>query len=40
MGKLVVTELVSLDGVMVWRLAEVKPVGPDGVVVLVYERAR
>ena len=23
-----------------WRLAEVKPVGPDGVVVLVYERAR
>ena len=23
-----------------WRLGEVKPVGPDGVVVLVYERAR
>jgi dihydrofolate reductase len=23
-----------------WRLTEVKPVGPDGVIVLVYERAR
>ena len=23
-----------------WRLTEVKPVGPDGVVVLIYERAR
>ena len=23
-----------------WRLTEAKPVGPDGVLVLVYERAR
>ena len=23
-----------------WRLAESKPVGPDGVLVLIYERAR
>jgi dihydrofolate reductase len=23
-----------------WRLTEVKPVGPDGVIVLIYERAR
>ena len=23
-----------------WRLAEAKPVGPDGVLVLIYERAR
>jgi dihydrofolate reductase len=23
-----------------WRLAEAKPVGPDGVIVLIYERAR
>ncbi len=25
---------------MDWRLTEVKPVGPDGVIVLIYERAR
>ena len=23
-----------------WRLTETKPVGPDGVLVLIYERAR